>query len=397
MKRTIICIALAALVVSGCGRSNNQASIGEASSASSVSGQTSSQADTSSMTDVHLTDAQVKDLGVNIGKIPEHKFSGLIEANGTLCVMPQSEASVSPYVGANVRSILVKEGQIVRKGQKLAYLSHPDLLDLQSRYLSAYNRMTYVSQEYNRQKELYSEKVGSEKDFQQIQSEYRSLQAELRTEAAQLKMIGIDPSGVAAGKTVTSVAVVSPINGTVDRIDVKTGQYADSQTPMFHIVNTDNVYADLLVFEKDVPNVKVGQGVSLLLRSANGAQYEGKVYSVGKTFETNPKVVHVRASIAGPKSGLIIGMYLCGKIASDVASLKAVSEEGVVDEDGKSYIFSVRKEKDGWRFSPIEVSRGRNEGGYVEIKGFEDISSDIALDNAYYLLSEMKKGETGEE
>jgi cobalt-zinc-cadmium efflux system membrane fusion protein len=393
MKRTILYFVLAALVISGCGRSNNQASTASEASASSAS----SQADTSSMTDVHLTDAQVKDLGVTIGKIPEHKFSGLIEANGTLCVMPQSEASVSPYVGANVRSILVKEGQSVRRGQKLAYLSHPDLLDLQSRYLSAYNRMSYVSQEYNRQKELYSEKVGSEKDFQQIQSEYRSLQAEIRTGSAQLRMIGIDPSGVAAGKTVTSIAVYSPINGTVDRIDVKTGQYADSQIPMFHIVNTDNVYADLLVFEKDVPNVKVGQSVSLLLRSANGAQYEGKVYSVGKTFETNPKVVHVRASIDGPKSGLIIGMYLCGKIASDVASLEAVSEEGVVDEDGKSYIFSASKEKGGWCFSPIEVSRGRNEGGYVEIKGFDGQSLDIALDNAYYLLSEMKKGETGEE
>jgi cobalt-zinc-cadmium efflux system membrane fusion protein len=354
MKHTILYFVLAALVVSGCGRSNNQASTASEASASSAS----SKADTSSMTDVHLTDAQVKDLGVTIGKIPEHKFSGLIEANGTLCVMPQSEASVSPYVGANVRSILVKEGQSVRRGQKLAYLSHPDLLDLQSRYLSAYNRMSYVSQEYNRQKELYSEKVGSEKDFQQIQSEYRSLQAEIRTGSAQLRMIGIDPSGVAAGKTVTSIAVYSPINGTVDRIDVKTGQYADSQIPMFHIVNTDNVYADLLVFEKDVPNVKVGQSVSLLLRSANGAQYEGKVYSVGKTFETNPKVVHVRASIDGPKSGLIIGMYLCGKIASDVASLEAVSEEGVVDEDGKSYIFSASKEKGGWCFSPIEVSRG---------------------------------------
>lgn len=392
MKRTILYFALAVLVVSGCDRSNNQASAGEASSASSASEQAISK-----MTDVYLTDAQVKDLGVTIGGISEHKFSGLIEANGTLCVMPQSEASVSPYVGANVKSILVKEGQIVRRGQKLAYLSHPDLLDLQSRYLSAYNRMTYVSQEYNRQKDLYSEKVGSEKDLQQIQSEYRSLQAELRTEAAQLRMIGIDPSGVAAGKTVTSVAVASPINGTVDRIDVKTGQYADCQIPMFHIVNTDNVYADLLVFEKDVPNVKVGQSVSLLLRSANGAQYEGKVYSVGKTFETNPKVVHVRASISGPKSGLIIGMYLCGKIASDVASLKAVSEEGVVDEDGKSYIFSASKEKSGWCFSPIEVNRGRNEGGYVEIKGFDDQSLYIALDNAYYLLSEMKKGETGEE
>jgi hypothetical protein len=37
-------------------------------------------------------------------------------------------------------------------------------------------------------------------------------------------------------------------------------------------------------------------------------------------------------------------------------------------------------------------------GGYVEIKGFDGQSLWISLwDNAYYLLSEMKKGETGEE
>ncbi|MDD4643908.1 MAG: biotin/lipoyl-binding protein, partial [Bacilli bacterium] len=42
--------------------------------------------------------------------------------------MPQSEASISPYIGANVKAILVKEGQVVSRGQILAYLSHPDLL-----------------------------------------------------------------------------------------------------------------------------------------------------------------------------------------------------------------------------------------------------------------------------
>ncbi|MDD4591102.1 MAG: efflux RND transporter periplasmic adaptor subunit [Parabacteroides sp.] len=352
-----------------------------------------------SQSDVSLTDAQKKSLNVTIGKMPTYKFNGLIEANGTLSVMPQSEASVSPYIGANVKTIMVKEGQSVRRGQVLAYLSHPDLLDLQSRYLASYNRMKFVTQEYNRQKQLYTEKIGSGKDFQQIQAEYKSLNAELRTTESQLNLIGINPTSVRNGKTIMSIAVKSPISGTVEKISIKTGQFADSQTPMFRIVNINNVYADLLVFEKDVPMVKVGQKVLLSLKSATGVTYTGKVYSVGTTFDSNPKAVHVRASIDGIKRGLIVGMYLCGKIESETKKLVAIPEEGVVDDSGKSYVFSVTHQNSKWLFHPIEVKKGRTENGYVEIVNAEKISNNtiFALDNAYYILSEMKKNETGEE
>jgi membrane fusion protein, heavy metal efflux system len=223
----IVLLVSSAAIMSGCGGKKEQ----------SKEISTSAQEDESSLTDVVLSDAQKKSLNVTIGKMPVYQFKEQIEANGTLSVMPQSEASVSPYVGANVKLILVKEGQTVSRGQALAYLSHPDLLDLQNRYLAAYNRMTYVSQEYNRQKKLYTEKIGAGKDFQQVQSEYNSLLAELRTTESQLSLIGINPISVRNGKIVSSIAVKSPIGGSVEKINIKTGQYADSQTPMFRIVN----------------------------------------------------------------------------------------------------------------------------------------------------------------
>lgn len=392
MKHKLLYVALLAslsTVFSGCGAKKEQAK----------ETKDSVQASETSMNDVILTDAQVKSLNVKTGEMPSYRFQGQIEANGTLSVMPQNEASVSPFVGANVKYILVKEGQAVRRGQPLAYLWHPNLLDLQSRYLSAYNRLGYVSKDYNRQKKLYNEKIGAGKDFQQVQSEYNSLLAELRTTEAQLRLIGINPISIRNGKAVSSVAVKSPINGTVENINIKTGQYADSQTSMFRIVNLDNIYADLLVFEKDAPKVKVGQTVSLSLKSATGAKHTGKVYSVGKTFEVNPKAIHVRVAINGSKSGLISGMYLCGKIDSDTDELTAIPEEGVVDDSGKSYIFSVSHEKDKWRFHPIEVKKGRIENGYVEIKNMDKLDSNtiLTLNNAYYILSEMKKNETGED
>ena len=147
------------------------------------------EAEETGMTDVTLTDAQVKQLNVTTGKMLEHNFAGEIEANGTVAIMPQSEALVSSFIGANVKNIVVKTGQKVSKGQVLAYVSHPDLLDMQSRYLAAYNKMTYVQQEYERQQKLYDEKIGSGKDYQQAKSEFLLLKSELQTTASQLQML----------------------------------------------------------------------------------------------------------------------------------------------------------------------------------------------------------------
>lgn len=110
------------------------------------------------------------------GQASMQTFTGVVKANGLLKVLPQGEASVASPMGANIKRILVKEGQAVTKGQVLAVLTHPDLLDLQSRYLAASSRLTYVSSEYQRQKQLYAQKIGTGKDFQQIASEYRQLQ-----------------------------------------------------------------------------------------------------------------------------------------------------------------------------------------------------------------------------
>ena len=185
------------------------------------------------MTDVTLTDVQVQKLGITFGPMPTIEFKGEVEANGKLAVAPQSQASVSPVAGGNIKQILVHEGQKVTKDQVLALLTHPDLLDVQSRYLDAHNRLIYVAAEYERQHKLYQEKVGSGKDYQQILSEYRTLQGQQRMAEAQLRMMGINPKSIIAGKTVNVIALHAPISGTVEQINAQTGQSVDNLQEVF--------------------------------------------------------------------------------------------------------------------------------------------------------------------
>ena len=352
------------------------------------------------MTDVALTSKQAETLGLKVDTLGRHSFPGGIEVNGQLESLPQNEASVTAFIGANVASIIVREGQRVARGQVLAYVSHPDLLELQSKYVTACSELEYTTGEYQRQKRLYDEKVGSGKDYEKTQSEYKSLQGEVRNLEAQLRLLRLDPAKIKAGALYERVPIVAPIAGYIDRIEAKIGQYVDPQTPMFQIVDNSRIQAHLLAFEKDAYRIKEGQTVTFTLESAPGETFSAKVYSVGKTFEENPKAVRVHAEVDNRKGLLIAGTYIKGRIAANVASLPAVPEDAVVESDGKSYIFSALHKANGdWKFVPVEVSVGRNEGGYMEVSPVSNIApgTQIAQNCAYYILSEMKKAETGEE
>lgn len=351
------------------------------------------------LTTVALSAQQYSALGIKVDSLRKRNFSSVVVANGQLEVLPQNEASVTAIIGANIVSIDVFEGKKVNQGQVLAYLSHPDLLNLQTRYLNSWNQLQYTDKEYQRQKRLYEEQVGSGKDFQKIQSDFHSLTSEVNNLEAQLKLLKLDPEKIRQGTIYEKVPVVSPISGFIEKVDVKTGQYVEPQKQMFEVVNNDHIHADLMVFEKDIYKVKEGQKVAFSIESLSGETLSARIFAVGKSFEQNPKAVHVHAEIENKKGLLIAGMYITGRISTGNDYVYALPEGAIVNEGGKSYIFLREKDKESWRFIPVEIIIGQQEDGYVEIKflAAPKAGSLFAQNNAYYMLSEMKKGETGEE
>ncbi|HDO06382.1 MAG TPA: efflux RND transporter periplasmic adaptor subunit [Bacteroidetes bacterium] len=351
------------------------------------------------MTPVLLTQQQFKTLDIEADTMGKRDFHGVVEANGHLQVSPQNMASVTAIVGANVSSIKVFFGDKVKKGQILATLSHPKLLQLQTNFLNDWNRMEYMSKEFQRQKKLYKAQVGSGKDFQKVSADYFTLKGDLKNLESQLRLLHLDPEKIKQGNLYEKVPVVSPINGYVDRIDVNMGQYVEPQKTMFKIINNDRIHADLLIFEKDVYKVKIGQKVHFSVASHPDEMLTATIFAVGKSFEQNPKAVHVHASFKNRGNGLIPGMYITGRISTDNDYSYALPEAAVVKEGGKHYIFSVQKEKEGIRFTPVEVVIGQTEDGWDEIKLLSPLKPGtlFARNGAYYLISEMKKNETGEE
>ncbi|UJH91903.1 efflux RND transporter periplasmic adaptor subunit [Antarcticibacterium sp. 1MA-6-2] len=266
------------------------------------------------MGEVHLSELKFNSLDIKVDTLPTRPLSEVVEATGQLEVPPQYEATVTATLGANVTSIEVIEGDEVRKGQTLAYLSHPNLTRLQTDYMTAYSRMQNLEQEFNRQQRLYEQEVGSGKMFQQAQADYRVVQAEVKGLESQLRRLNLNVASIREGNINENIPVVSPIQGNIEDVSVQIGQYVDPQTELFEVINTEHVHADLMVFAKDVYKIKEGQKVLLQMESIPGRSYTAEIYSVGKKFEQNPKAVHVHAEIQEETGNLVPGMYINGRI-----------------------------------------------------------------------------------
>lgn len=353
--------------------------------------------------EVHFSEQQFKALGMQVGGLSTRNMGSYIEANGQLEVPPQNEAAVSTFIGANVVSIEVIEGDKVNKGKVLAYLSHPNLIQLQTDYLAAFNSLSYLERDYLRQKGLYEEKVGSGKDLQRLEAEFLSAKGKSKGYEAQLKLLGLDVKKIQQAEIAERIPVISPIDGHVRLVEVKTGQYVEPQTEMFEIVNVDHIHADLMVFERDMHKVREGQKVKFSVEGSSQYDLEATIYSVGKAFENEPKAVHLHAEIENKKGLLLPGMYVRGKILSDETASQALPNEAVLKEGDRYYVFTASKEAEGdaeeWKFVPLEVAIGTQSDGWTEVKLLSPLEEEttLALNNAYYLMAEMKKSEAEHE
>lgn len=349
---------------------------------------------------LQLSELKFTSLDIKVDRLSRRVLSNTVRVNGQLEVPPQHEATVTSVLGANIVSIEVIEGDFVTQNQVLAYLSHPNLIQVQTEYVRSWRQMNYLKKEYQRQQRLYDEEIGSGQQFQQTEAEYEATRAEVHGYEARLRQLNLSAEEVRNGTIYERIPVVSPIEGYVEDVGIQIGQYVDPQATLFEVINNEHIHADFMVFEKDVHKVQKGQQVSFTVESAPGEELTATIYSVGKKFEQNPKAVHVHAEIDSVKDYLIPGMYINGNIQTNSDRVWALPEEAIVNDEGKSWIF-VAEQNNGnehteWSFKPLEIITGTQQGNWVEIKLLNSLpeGTQVAWNNAYYLISEMKKSET---
>ena len=401
MKKSIYIVVISMLTMFGCSSSTDKKDSQDHSHDEEVSGSHSDGAEEEKSDYlVHLKPDQLRVMDIKIGSFKMMNLSTTVKTNGQLELPPQNKASLSAVISGRVKEVKVIEGQKVRKGQVLAVMENPEAIDLQQEYVALKNQVEYVELDYKRKKELYQDSIGSAKEYQKVKSEYFSLKAEFDGVRAKLKLLNYSTSQLDNGKISSTFNVISPIEGHVRLVEINIGKFVQPQEEMFEIVDNDHIHMDLMVYEKDIDKIKDGQKVVFSISTHPEHVFYGKVFSVGKAFESDLKAVRVHAEITSKPTGLLPGMYVDARIVIDSNEVQSVPVGAVIDVEGLSYIFVVNDAESDevhMAFSKIEINKGAMDMGFVEVVPAQPIPDNpkVVINGVYYILAEMNKGEGG--
>lgn len=345
---------------------------------------------------VELTSEQYKTIDLQTGRIELKRLSGTIKVNGMLDVPPQNLVSISAPFGGTLKNTELLQGMLVRKGQVIAIIQNPDFIDVQQNYLDFKSQLEYLKLEYDRQEELAAGNVNAKKTVQKAKSEYESMRARVNGLKARLQLMNISISSLENGKIQSSASIISPISGYVTQVNTNIGAFVVPSDVLFKIADTEHLHAELTVFEKDVPKLKVGQKVRFTLANED-KERTATIYLIGREIGSN-RTVNIHCHLDKEDNQLLPGMYLKGLVEIGSTEVTALPERAIVEFEGEKYIFSEVKADHAKEhaFEMIAVKTGVSELGFTEIRlpsGKNHEQMKIVTNGAYDLLSKLKNGE----
>lgn len=378
MKKYITLVLTTALLIS-CGQK-------EASSASIdalIEGKkvTELQAKKSQLqADINKIDAALSALNVKVDEalvgiatVKDTLFTHYLEVQGN--VDTKENILIQPEFSGTLIALNVKAGQQVSKGQ---ILGRVDDAGLSQQLASLENQYALAKTNFDRQKNLWDKKIGSEMQYLQAQTNMVTAQKGVAQLKAQL------------AKTI----IRAPFTGTIDEVYVEKGQVVGPGSPqgLMRIVNVSNMYVSTTVPETYVGKLKVGTEVDVLLTSI-GKMYKGKVRQVGKFINPSNRSFGIEVSVPNPQ-GLLRPNQVAKLRIIDYTNKNAVVVPSNViqkDADGNSYVYTVidRDGKSG-KAKKTLVKTGQSSDNLTEI--LEGVSADdvIVTDGVNTISEGMK-------
>ncbi len=349
---------------------------------------------------VEITAEQYKTADVQIGVIEEKALSGTTKVNGMLDVPPQNLVSISTPFGGFVKSTDMLQGLKVHKGQVVAMMQNPDYIQPQQDYIDYKSQLNYLKLEYERQQELAKENVNAQKIVQKSKAEYESMKARVSGLKTKLQLMNINMSSLENGTIQSTIPLYSPINGFVTEVNTNIGAFAAATDVLFKIANTEHLHAELTVFEKDVPKLKIGQKVRFTLANETSERM-ATVYLVGKEI-SQERTVQIHCHLDKEDASLLPGMYLKALVESGSNKVPAVPSKAIVEFEGSKYIFVAdnekQKEKNSTKYKLVTIKAGVSELNYTELifDSTDWKNWKVVTNGAYDLLSKMKNSEEEE-
>ena len=323
MTKQIFTLLIAATLVVSCGQKDNNQTVDQLIAAKNnkelQARKALIQADLAKIEAALATlNVRKEEALVSVATLKDTVFNHYLDIQGS--VETKENILIQPEMPGTLVALNVKAGQRVSKGQLLARVddggSSQQVASLETQYQLAKTT-------FERQKNLWSQKIGSEIQYLQAQTQMLSLQRSVAQAKAML----------------SKTEIRAPFSGTIDEVFVERGQVVSAGPQgLMRIVNLNNMYVSTSIPESYIGKLKVGTQVDVFLTSLN-KNYKGKVRQIGNFINPNNRSFGIEVSIPNPENLLRPNQVAKLKVIDYTVKNAIVVPSNVIQEDGKGKQF----------------------------------------------------------
>ena len=330
-----------------------------------------------------LSAEQMATAGIQLAEAGAQNISLGLSFPGEVRFDEDRTAHVVPRVPGVVESVSVNLGQPVKKGQLLAVIASQQISDQRSEQAAAQRRLTLARTTYEREKQLWQDKISAEQDF--LQARQALEEAEIALNNARQKISVLSGSVVATGGN--RYELRAPFDGVVVEKHLTPGEVVDETTAAFTLSDLSRVWVTFGVSPKDLNQVQVGKTVTVSAPELN-AEVVGTVAFVGSLLGEQTRTATVRVTLENPQGSWRPGLFVAARVATDSRQAKVVIPETAIQTvEDKPSVF-VRTD-DGFKAQAVEL--GSRAAGQVEITQGLEPGVQVAAAGSFILKSELGK------
>ncbi|MCX6582468.1 MAG: efflux RND transporter periplasmic adaptor subunit [Candidatus Aminicenantes bacterium] len=409
----IIIILMVGGIFTHCGNSTSAAPTAPAATAvessAPAAGNGEEPAANSGYRSLQISPKFVQQWNIRVANPESRELVEKVTLNGVVKDNKETSYIINTSVCGIVARITKDTGDTVRKGDILCVLNSPELLEIKTRYIKAFQDHRLKQENFERAKNLIKIKALEQKEYTARESEYKTAMAEFFSLEAQLDSVGYENKILQAVKTAVQqddteqiktflsplYSILSPSSGKVMMRDLNLGERVESNKTIYEISDTRKLWVLLDAMEKDLQYIDKQKPVSIIADGYPQEPFPGFVLTLDEKIDPELRTVKVRVEVDNSGGRLKPGMFVKGSIEKSVKETHlAVPSAALVKLAGVDGVFAA--DGDTFFFKPLEVLQ-IDANGYAFVKGLNP-EDKVVVEGAFYLKAEfaMQAGENGE-
>ncbi|QIL80695.1 efflux RND transporter periplasmic adaptor subunit [Diaphorobacter sp. HDW4A] len=331
---------------------------------------------------IKLSAAQSGTIGITLGKAGAAAIRKELILPGEIRFDEDRTAHVVPRVAGVVASVHARLGEQVHKGQLLAVIQSATVSDQRSELQTAQKRLALARTTFQREKQLWEEKISAEQDYLQARQAMQEAEIAVANASQKLSAIGAGTGGS------SGYELRAPISGTVVEKHLTVGESVAENTASFTVSDLGSVWAEMNVAAPQLPFVRVGSPVTVRA-TAFDSSAEGKVAYVGALIGEQSRAAPARVALTNPKGVWRPGLFVDVSVLAEESQVPvAVDTSAIQRPDGKESVVFVPADG-GYKAQHVQL--GRSDGKTTEVTSGLKAGQEYVRNGSFMLKAELGK------